>query len=119
MNHRRIPDGKKRLVSRPLITVEADREIFLARGTELTWPDGVAQVWVVDEITNGGKTVTLYRNTGTAPPPGERLIPGVGERVAFTTLTPPGNYRMRLSATPPWTHEPAISTSPGSLEEED
>ena len=119
VNHRRIPDGKKRLVSRPLITVEADREIFLARGTELTWPDGVAQVWVVDEITNGGKTVTLYRNTGTAPPPGERLIPGVGERVAFTTLTPPGNYRMRLSATPPWTHEPAISTSPGSLEEED
>ena len=118
-DHRRVPDGKKRLVSRPLITVDTDREIFLARGTELTWPDGLAQVWVVDEITNGGKSVTLYRNTGTAPPPGERLIPDVGERVAFTTLTPPSNYRMRLSETPPWSHEPAVSTPPASLEEDD
>ena len=112
----RFPGGK-RLSHRPLLIIDADREIFLSTGSTLTWPGGPAQPWVVDEITNGGTRVKLYRDKGTAPPPGERLAPFPGERVAFTTLTPPSSYRVQLADDPPWTHVPATEVEPASLEE--
>ena len=116
-DHHRIPSGGKRMSHRPLLVIDADREIFLSTESKLTWPAGPSQPWVVDKISNGGTRVMLYRDKGTAPPPGERLAPVVGERVAFTTLTPPSSYRVQLADDPPWTHVPVTAVEPASLEE--
>jgi hypothetical protein len=124
----RIDDSGKRPVLRPRIIVRTAESVRAAAGTALTCPNRPAQKATVVSVTPvGEETDVLLELSGGM---GRKLVaepgsvPGVGDRVLYTTLSEayrPGGAFPEPDRTP-WTHggppSPPAQPSPAEAAEE-
>jgi hypothetical protein len=101
-----------RAVPRALLVLDTDDPVVQPIGKKLWWTATAGdQHWEVRAVQphRGGSRAVLML---CARPLAARL-PGVGERITFSTLhTQPDGYDLPLQQQPPWTHTPALQPQP-------
>ena len=103
--------AKLRAMRRPLIRIATNEMCTTPVGTKVWWatePEG--KEWIVRNVTpaGAGSHVELVLQTSNAPKCG---MPGIGDRVCFSTFSTGQDYFRSLPATIPWTHRLPTETS--------
>jgi hypothetical protein len=106
-----------RKVQRPLVTIECDGQVSLARGRELYWAsDAAGPAWEIFDVQNSS-TVDRARVVLKHLTSRKRRRPSLGENVCFSVFHTRKPYQLALSREAPWTHVPAApGPGPTSLE---
>jgi hypothetical protein len=98
--------AERRMVKRPLVTIQSCEPCLMPAGKELWWTGHArGPGYVVEAVTTGpgrGSRVTLKLMTSAKVP-----VPAVGNDACFSVLCTEERYLGTLPEDTPWTHRPA------------
>ncbi len=113
--HRERP--AKRMVRRPLVTLETKHPCTMPPGKKLWWsqhPQGKHyELRSVEHTNSGGSRLVLCLQTGSATP-----LPPVGSRAIFSVHALKQPFYSKWPQSAPWTHQEAAGPRAGSLEDD-